>query len=36
VHPRSRWRFLAWRLTRDLPHSLARLAQARPFPLSEG
>ncbi len=36
VHPRSRWRFQAWRLTRDLPHTLARLAQARAFPLSEG
>jgi len=35
VHPRSRWRFWLWRLTRDLPHTLARATGARDFRLSE-
>ena len=34
VHPRSRARFWLWRLTRDLPHTLARAARARDFPLT--
>ena len=36
VHPRSRPRFWAWRLTRDLPHTLTRLKRSRGFSLSEG
>jgi len=36
VHPRSRSRFWAWRLTRGLPHTLTRLKRSRGFSLSEG
>ena len=29
VYPRSPWRYWAWRLSRDLPHTLGRLASLR-------
>ena len=36
VYPRSAPRYWAWRLTRDLPHTLARLQSSRAFALPEG
>jgi hypothetical protein len=36
VYPRSASRYWAWRLTRDLPYTLARLQSSRPFSLPEG
>jgi hypothetical protein len=35
VYPRSAYRHWAWRLTRDLPHTLARLQPSRAFVLPE-
>jgi hypothetical protein len=35
VYPRSASRYWAWRLTRDLPHTLARLQSSRAFALPE-
>ena len=35
VYPRSPSRYWAWRLTRDLPHTLARLQSSRSFALPE-
>jgi hypothetical protein len=35
VYPRSPSRYWAWRLTRDLPHTLARLQPSRGFVLPE-
>ena len=36
VYPRSSSRYWAWRLTRDLPHTLTRLQSSREFVLPEG
>jgi hypothetical protein len=36
VYPRSPSRYWAWRLTRDLPHTLARLQPSRAFVMPEG
>ena len=36
VYPRSSSRYWAWRLTRDLPHTLTRLQPSRGFALPEG
>jgi hypothetical protein len=36
VYPRSASRYWAWRLTRDLPYTLARLQSSRAFALPEG
>jgi len=36
VYPRSPSRYWAWRLTRDLPHTLTRLQPSRGFVLPEG
>jgi hypothetical protein len=36
VYPRSPSRYWTWKLTRDLPHTLARLQSSRGFALPEG